>query len=90
MNPITLVLRAMPCTMYFYTKHIEHNILIYIKLINIMIKTNYVMNQFRVKGQCPLWGPRGNAPSGVQGAAPLAGSVGSAPGSDGKQFTLSP
>ena len=69
----------MPCTMHFYTKHIEHNSLIYIKLINIMMKTNYVMNQFGVKGQRPLWGPRGNAPSGVQGAALLVESEGSAP-----------
>ena len=76
----------MPCTMHFYTKHIEHNILIYIKLINIMIRTNYVMNQFGFKVQRPLWGPRGNALSGVQGGAPLAGSGGNAP--NGKQFTL--
>ena len=48
----------------FLTKHIEHNRLIYIKLINIMIRTNYVMNQFGVKGQRHLWDPRGSAPGG--------------------------
>ena len=66
LNPITLVLRAMPCTMHFYTKHIENNSLIYIKLINIMIRMNYVMNQFGVKAQRHLWGPRGNTPDGKQ------------------------
>ena len=56
----------------FYTKHIEHNSLIYIKLINIMIRTNYVMNQFGVKGQRHLWDPRGSAPGGGP-ASQLAG-----------------
>lgn len=36
-----------------------------------MLETNYVTKPFGVKGQRPLWGPRGNAPSGVQGAANL-------------------
>ena len=79
-NPTTLVSRVMPCNMHFNTKHIQHNSLIYIKLINIMIRTNYMVNQFGVKGQCPLQGPRSNTPIGVQGVAPLAGFGGSAPG----------
>ena len=36
---------------------------------------NYMMNQFKVKGQHPFWGPRGNTPIGEQGATPLSGSM---------------